>query len=118
MRSLLVFLTTAVLVATSSLASITRITFDPPRPASHAPGPVDVGVTFLDGTTYVAKNIFRYYDRNTFDPAVFEPVLVPVFFSGAGAYGAQWVSELTMQDSAGNAAPLDPGQYPHGYLLH
>jgi hypothetical protein len=33
------------------------------------------------------------------DPATFEPMLVPVFWSGAGAFGSQWSSTLILRNS-------------------
>jgi hypothetical protein len=44
--------------------------------------------------TYVTRAAYRYYDDAAGpDPLVFEPVLFPIAFEGAGAYGSQWTTE-------------------------
>ena len=58
----------------------------------HAPGAVDVAV--VQGTrTNVAKAALIYYDPNDADPVLFEPILFPIAFEGAGASGTQWITE-------------------------
>jgi hypothetical protein len=40
------------------------------------------------------------------DPAMFEPMLVPVFSSGAGAFGSQWSSTAVLRNSGGTTIKL------------
>jgi hypothetical protein len=61
----------------------------PPRPSGSA---VDVVVTSAAGTV-TAKSALIYYDPDAADPAVFEPILFPLSFQGAGAFGSQWTTE-------------------------
>jgi hypothetical protein len=63
--------------------------FDAPP---HAPGAVDV-VVDLGSHTVTSKAAVIYYDPASTDPAIFEPILFPVSFQGAGALGSQWVTE-------------------------
>ena len=60
---------------------------------AHAPGPVDVVIRY-GGTTTTIRSTLRYIDPAAApDPAVFERILVPIIFSGPGAFGSQWVTE-------------------------
>lgn len=62
-------------------------------PPPHAPGTVDVTVIEND-TTRKAIAAFTYFDPAAVpDPAVFEPVLFPVAYGGAGEFGSQWVTD-------------------------
>ena len=60
----------------------------PPHPA----GPVDVVIN-SPLATVTAKAALIYYDPASADPAVFEPILFPLSFQGAGALGSQWTTE-------------------------
>jgi hypothetical protein len=83
----------------------------------HAPGPVDVTiVTRYDARTVTAKNAFRYYD-DPHDPAVFEPLLVPIVYNGAGAFGSQWKTDFSVERK-GEAVPVTLPESPHGYLYY
>lgn len=59
----------------------------------HAPGAVDVVVNLLGSGMVTAKAAVIYYDPASTDPAIFEPIVFPVSFKGAGALGSQWVTE-------------------------
>jgi hypothetical protein len=62
------------------------------------PGPkglADVVVVGTNATT--SGRVFRYYDPSDAPlPTMFERVLVPVWFSGAGAFGSKWTTEVTL----------------------
>ena len=68
---------------------------------AHAPGAVDVTVT-RGSDTITAKAALIYYDPVKADPAVFEPVLFPVSFDGAGAFGSRWTTENTLEFHSGS----------------
>jgi hypothetical protein len=60
-----------------------------------AKGVADVVVVGSAGTT--SGRVFRYYDPNEGPlPSMFERVLVPVWFSGPGAFGSNWTTDVTM----------------------
>jgi hypothetical protein len=62
-------------------------------PPPHDAGTVDVTVTDGDGTRN-AIAAFTYFDPEAPpDPALFEPILYPVAYSGPGVFGSQWRSE-------------------------
>lgn len=63
-----------------------------------APGTFDVTVTKQDGTTLRATAAYNVPRPNPIhaDHAFYERVLLPVFWSGPGAYGAQWVTTATL----------------------
>ena len=64
----------------------------------HPPGTVDV--TVLTSTTATATAAVTYYDPAAEpDPALFEPVLFPVAYNGAGWLGSQWVTENLLLSS-------------------
>lgn len=70
-------------------------------PPAHAVGTVDVTVTDGAGTR-TAVAAFTYFDPSAPpDPAVFEPVLFPIAYSGPGVFGSQWRTEN--QIGTGNA---------------
>jgi hypothetical protein len=58
----------------------------------HVQGAVDVVVNSTAGTV-TSKAALIYYDPAASDPAVFEPILFPLSFQGAGAFGSQWTTE-------------------------
>lgn len=63
---------------------------------AHAPGAVDVTLT-VDGRSSTVVNALQYVDPAAApDPAVYERVLVPVIFNGAGAFGSLWQTSVTM----------------------
>src|ERR1051325_1544120 len=74
----------ATVTSTSSSGVTVRV---PALPA----GPVDVVVN----NTITAVAAFDV-TGSTDDPAFFTPVLIPVFFSGPGAMGSQWRTELSV----------------------
>ncbi|HEX6178704.1 MAG TPA: hypothetical protein VF057_10125 [Thermoanaerobaculia bacterium] len=66
-------------------------------PSRDIPGTVDVEVRF-DGRILRVENAFHYASSLVADPAFFEPILVPVYFKGPGAHGAQWQTELSVRN--------------------
>lgn len=81
------FGTTAATVVSNTPAGITV------RVPALPDGPTDVTV---GGKTAVAA--FDVTTGGVLDPAFFAPVLIPVFFSGPGANGSQWRTELTVSN--------------------
>ncbi|HXH37000.1 MAG TPA: hypothetical protein VNN08_00085 [Thermoanaerobaculia bacterium] len=69
----------------------------------HPQGAVDVAVTSSQGTV-TAKAGLIYYDPASADPAVFEPILFPLSFQGAGAFGSQWTTESFITVANGSPA--------------
>ena len=57
----------------------------------HAPGTVDVKATTELGQVITARALLTFFDPTAPPaPALFEPILFPIAFSGGGAFGAQW----------------------------
>jgi hypothetical protein len=73
----------------------------------HAAGVVDVVVNAANGTV-MSKAALIYYDPSAADPAVFEPILFPLSFQGAGAFGSQWVTENFLYANSSAAYFRDP----------
>ncbi|HKR66374.1 MAG TPA: hypothetical protein VJZ00_21785, partial [Thermoanaerobaculia bacterium] len=74
---------------------------------AHAAGTVDVVVS--PGTQYSKEEraAFTYFDPNAAPRAsAFTRVLFPVVFSGAGAFGSQWTTELTLRNETATAIPM------------
>ncbi|HSY51060.1 MAG TPA: hypothetical protein VLC46_19805 [Thermoanaerobaculia bacterium] len=69
----------------------------------HLQGAVDVAVSSSQGTV-TAKAALIYYDPASTDPAVFEPILFPLSFQGAGAFGSQWTTESFIAVANGSSA--------------
>jgi len=64
------------------------------RVPPHAPGPVDV-----DSAALHAPGAFYYVPNDKApNPAFYEPVLIPVAFSGPGAFGSQWRTDVTLRN--------------------
>ena len=63
-----------------------------------APGTFDVTVTKQNGTTLRATAAYNVPTPNPIhaNRAFYERVLLPVFWSGPGAFGAQWVTTATL----------------------
>jgi len=59
---------------------------------AHVPGAVDIVVNSTAGTL-ASKAALIYYDPASADPAVFEPILLPLSFQGPGAFGSQWTTD-------------------------
>jgi len=73
----------------------------------HDPGVVDV-VVQGDAGTFTRTAALNYFAwTGAYDPAFFERVLVPVFFSGPGAFDSQWRTELAVHN--GNPFTLMQG---------
>lgn len=116
-------------------------TFDAPQ---HAPGLVDVTIETAGGATHTLPKAIYYYSYDRVDDSVFERVLFPVLFRGAGAQGSQWVTEVAIDNPTpwtikafNDISPLPPcpdcgigqlfdpndyrtldgGAYPHGRAL-
>jgi len=60
---------------------------------------------FVSGNAAISA--FDDITDGTLDPAFFTPVLVPVFFSGPGALGSQWRTELDYANENGFAVVSD-----------
>jgi len=71
----------------------------------HAPGTVDVVVhsdSVLQSGTFTRTAALNYFPTaGGRDPAFFERILLPVFFSGPGAFGSQWQTQAAAHN--GNA---------------
>lgn len=71
----------------------------------HAPGVVQVTVT---GDSFMKSSYaFRYYDPTaTPSDKFFERILIPVIFNGPGAFGSNWITELSLRND--NDYPVEP----------
>ncbi len=70
------------------------------RPPQHDPGPVDVESGALRSTA-----AFYYLPSDKApDPAFYEPMLFPVAFSGPGAFGSDWTTQIYLRNE--NEYPL------------
>jgi hypothetical protein len=69
------------------------------RAPVHAAGPVDVTVE-SDNSVLRSPGAFYYVPSlvQQLDPAFYEPVLIPVIYSGPGAYGSQWDTEVVLRN--------------------
>src|SRR5205814_4986424 len=70
----------------------------------HAPGVVDV-------TVYAFRATASFYyvpNDKTPDPAFYEPVFFPVAFSGPGALGSQWTTQIHMRNENDYSVALLP----------
>jgi len=70
----------------------------------HAPGLVDVTLSFLDTSlpATTVQSAFKYYDPNAApDPFVFEPLLFPISYEGDGGYGSRWTTENVIYTKGG-----------------
>ncbi len=84
-------------------------------PPPHAAGLVDVTWRSAQGRSETARSSFRYYDPSEgADPFVFERVLFPVAFEGAGAYGSQWTTD---NSAYGHEVVLADGSKRNGVVL-
>lgn len=75
----------------------------------HSPGPVDVTIEDNGGHTLgVSHGAFDFFNAaGPFDPAFFEPVLVPVIINGPGAFGAQWSTDALMRNENDYSYPVN-----------
>lgn len=64
----------------------------------HAPGLVDVSVQEGDVIRQSAAGLYYFDPGQPPDPSVFERILFPVLFSGAGVGGSQWVTEAVISN--------------------
>lgn len=63
---------------------------------AHAAGPADVTLR-IDGVSRTWVNAFRYADPDAApDRALAERILVPILYSGPGAFGSRWVTEASV----------------------
>ncbi|HEY8183628.1 MAG TPA: IPT/TIG domain-containing protein, partial [Thermoanaerobaculia bacterium] len=70
----------------------------------HDPGIIDVTVE-RPGSTLRSTAAFYYVPNDKIpDPAFFEPVLFPIAFSGPGAFGSLWQTEIDLRNE--NDYPL------------
>lgn len=66
-----------------------------------------VVVTATDGRRWEAAAALARTSPNGFvDPALFERVLVPVIFSGPGAFGSQWTTQAVVENAGPDEVPL------------
>ena len=71
----------------------------------HPAGAVQVVVN--DAAFTKSSYAFRYYDPQAAPSAkFFERVLIPVVFNGPGAFGSNWVTELSLVNA--NSYPIEP----------
>jgi hypothetical protein len=92
-------------VASQISATADRITVHAPQ---HDPGPVDV--TIDRGGSVLRSTAAFYYtpkDRSP-DPAFYEPVLFPVAFNGAGAFGTLWNTDIQLRNENDYALAIWP----------
>lgn len=77
----------------------------------HAPGVVDVEIKGLAGATVaVLAAGFTYQGPGAPDPVAYTPVLVPLIFSGPGAFGSQFITEATFRNESDVViTPLNAG---------
>ena len=67
---------------------------------AHAPGPVNVRLV-TRSRTYETVNAIHYVDpAATPDLTLYERVLIPVLFRGAGAFGSQWETDVIVDSNA------------------
>jgi hypothetical protein len=79
--------------ATSQVGADSVLRFKVPP---HAAGTVDVWVNQT-----LAKSAFHYFDPNGApDESAFETILVPTFYSGPGAFGSQWSTDLLIRNES------------------
>jgi hypothetical protein len=64
----------------------------------HAPGLVDVSVQEGDVIRHSAAGLYYFNPNAPPPPSVFERILFPVLFSGAGVGGSQWVTEAVVSN--------------------
>jgi len=70
-------------------------------------GSYDIVVTTDDGRRREAKvALFVVSPDGLYDPAVFERVLIPVIFSGAGAFGSQWTTDVAIENPGSDDVPV------------
>jgi hypothetical protein len=62
----------------------------------HAPGVARLTVRDNTTGTVLASAILQYFDASQTESELFERVLIPIIFSGPGAHGAQWVTDVTL----------------------
>ncbi len=74
------------------------------RPVPFPPGPHDVLVHERNGETIHMPAALFQMDLATPDPAFFEPVLFPIAYSGPGALGSRWQTEIAFRND--NDEPL------------
>lgn len=78
---------------------------------SHGPGTVDVELRGLAGTTVaILPAAFTFQASGAPDPSAYTPVLVPLIFSGPGAFGSEFITEATAHNESAIAInPLNSG---------
>lgn len=100
-------------------------------------GPVAAGASDIDvsissiGFTGTFENVIRVAG-SAYDDSVYERVMIPVIYNGAGAFGSQWRTDIALHNTgateiairgadsldAGETRPLPaPGNAPAGYFL-
>jgi hypothetical protein len=84
-------------IAATNVEVLSPTRFRATTPA-HSPGAVEV--TVRSGTRVMRSHAFRYYAADA-PPmhALFERVLVPVYYNGEGAFGSIWHTSLTVRNS-------------------
>ena len=92
-------------VAATNVEVINAVEFRARTPA-HASGAAEVRISSGEFTR-VSRAGFRYYDRSEAPlESMFERVLIPVAFSGPGAHGSQWTTELSVLNRSPYAVSL------------
>jgi IPT/TIG domain len=92
-------------VATIVSATPDQILVQAPQ---HSPGIVDVTI---DRNGNVLRSTASFYyapNDKTPDPAFYEPVFFPIAFSGPGAFGSQWTTQINMRNENDYSVALLP----------
>lgn len=90
-------------VPATNIAAVDDTHFRVTTPA-HAAGPVQVVASAASYTK--SSYAFRYYDPQAApSEKFFERVLIPVIFHGPGAFGSNWVTELSLVND--NSYPIE-----------
>lgn len=85
-------------VPATNVTIVNPTTFRATTPA-HAAGAVEVRVA--GGNDVRSSFAFRYYDANEApNDTLFERVLFPVIYNGAGVNGSDWMTELTVRNDS------------------
>lgn len=71
----------------------------------HPPAIVDVTIVTRSGNVVIPHS-FKYFEGERPDPFGYEPLLVPVFYSGPGAAGSHWRTEVWLGTVTSFSRPI------------
>ncbi len=78
-----------------------------PNPVAVPGNVYNIVVTTDDGRRREARSaLFIASPDGLYDPAVFERVLIPVIFSGPGAFGSEWTTDVVIENPGGDDVPV------------